>query len=148
MPARKAPWWDKLIYAATSFCFLALFATGLFHVIVLRERMTGYLLYFHVTVGGVFAVCLLALTMIWAEHNRFEGAGSAERFTTGQKFCFWTAITLGLVSLVAVLLCMVPLFGLEGLEWLYQVHRYSAFIMAIAALWHTCIGFAGRKNRK
>ena len=143
----------KLIYLLTLLCFVVLVITGFYPPLILGESICGYLLMAHVTAAGVFAVCITALTIMWADNCRFDknywpwllrivrhepaNNSAAEKYEPGLKVCFWIIIVLSLSLILSSLLAMFSLFGTEGQKVLLQLHRYCAILMVLAAVLHT-----------
>src|SRR5687768_2888918 len=83
---------ERLIYWAFLFAVL-LQAASSFGMIVVGERMHGWMLILHMSVAGLFAVTLTALALLWAEQSTFYRASIAdERFFTGEKIAFWLTV--------------------------------------------------------
>jgi len=148
----------KLVYLLALLCFLVLAITSFYPVLVLRESIHGYWLMLHATFAPVFAICLAVLAVMWAGNCCFNKSDwpwlqrILERVTPvkrvgeepsnkcpglGQKITFWLIIVLALPVILSVVLSMFPFFGTDGQEFLLNLHRYSALLLALAAIVHT-----------
>lgn len=133
-PATRYNLWEKLVHLGLTFSFLSLAITGFWPALLNHAPLGGYLLMIHVTLGGVFAGCLAAMTLTWAAANRF--APDAPRFDLSEKFFFWLIALLGLIAVMTMMLSMIPLFGSDGLNLLNELHRYTALAMVVATIIH------------
>jgi len=148
----------KLVYLLALLCFLVLAITSFYPVLVLRESIHGYWLMLHATFAPVFAACLAVLAVMWAGNCCFNKSDwpwlqrILERVTLvkrvgeepsnkcpglGQKITFWLIVLLALPVILSVVLSMFPFFGTDGQEFLLNLHRYSALLLALAAIVHT-----------
>jgi len=152
----------RLIYLLALLCFVVLVITGFYPVLVYGEHLSGFLLMLHATFAPVFAACLAVLVVFWADNCRFDknywpwlqrvlgreavnkaGVKKYEpRPSDGlgellRKICFWLIILLALPVILSVVLSMFPFFGTDGQEFLLNLHRYSALLLALAAIVHT-----------
>lgn len=149
---RRYNLWERLVHLVATVSFLVLAGTGFWPVIVCGAKMTGYIMMAHVTFGGIFAASLAVAAVIWAEDHRFAaGDGKwirrggyctgrddlpAGRFDAGQKILFWMTAAIGVVVIVTPVLCMLKLFGTDGQEMLYEIHRYCSLLLTIVVLKH------------
>jgi len=130
--------WGKLIYLAiyvvTGGSLAVLALSGFSATIGWGGPMSGYLLMLHCTAAPVFCVFLAALGIIQAEKNRFV----KEDFQPGKceagwrKIFFWLTMLLGIPLILSMVISMLPIFGTEGQEFLYHLHRWSALAFLIA----------------
>lgn len=148
----------KLIYWGALICFFVLVVTGFAQRLLLGEAISGFWLMLHATCAPVFAICLAFLALIWAprcvfrcgdwpwleglirriirlEADSEEPAG--EGFNLGQKITFWLVVVLALPLILSIVSSMFPLVGTHGQELLLDAHRYSALLLALAAIVHT-----------
>ena len=144
----------KLVYLLVMLCFVILVFTGFYSSLVLGGRLCGYLLMVHTTAAGIFAGCLAFLVLVWAHRYRFNEddwpwlvslirreaakkkilSGSSELV---QKICFWLIAVLALPVILSIILSMFAFFGTDAQEFLLNLHRYSALLLALAAIVHT-----------
>ena len=141
---------SKLAYLVGVLSFSALLITGFFPCLVLGQTISGYWLMVHVSAGGIFAVCLAFMTVMFAEQCRFDrsdcsrlqklfGKESVERqdiikFTSGLKISFWLIILLALPVILSIIMSMLGIAGTHGQELLMQLHRYCALPLAVIAV--------------
>ena len=151
--------WERFIHLITLLSFAALGITGFVSVIGLGSRLSGWLLFVHLTAAPVFAVGMIAITLRWAEDCRFEicdcewakkfggylgykGEVPAGRFNGGQKGFFWAIICLGILCMLSGALRMFPIILSQYQGIVYQVHRYSSLLLVIFVIVHIYLGTA------
>lgn len=143
----------KLVYLLALLAFVVLVINGFYSSLILAGPISGYLLILQTTAGGVFAVCLAILAVMWAHNCRLDknywpwltrllqhqpaNTTAPAKYELCQKICFWLIIFLALPLILSIILSMFPLFGTEGQTCLLQLHRYSALILALIAIIHT-----------
>jgi hypothetical protein len=127
-----------------SFCLLA--ASGFLFALLGSHRLFGVFLLLHVTLGGVFAVCLPLTVILWARYYMFdtgnpgqvEGPSTSEEKPGQQwqwkKIFFWTFMVSGFFLIVSALTLMLPYFSLIAQLDLFEVHRYSALVSLLSAV--------------
>ena len=147
----------KLVYLVTGVCFLVLTITGFYPVLIKGEHISGYLMMVHATFAPLFAVCLAALAVMWAQRCRFEdgdcpvtkrlvqwltGCQEPEQKAktggacVGQKVFFWLLIVLALPLILSIVVSMFPLLGTHWQEILLAVHRYVAGAFVVVGVLH------------
>jgi len=148
---------ERVAHGTALVSFVVVAATGFWAVIVACDALRGWWWVAHVGAGGVFAVALGALALLWAADCRFvrhdwtwtkclggylggRGAPPAGRFNGGQKAFFWAAVALGMLTLSSGLLLIVPVFASATQEWVYECHRYAALLFVIAVIGHAYLG--------
>lgn len=133
-----------IICLGISFCFLA--ASGFPFALLSAQRLYGIFLLLHVTLGGVFAVCLPLVLILRARHYSFDtegpefgqaasspgGKGTAH--TPWPKIFFWIFMASGLCLIITALTLMLPHFSLVTQLDLFEVHRYSALVSLLSAI--------------
>jgi len=141
----------KLVYLLALLCFVVLAVTGFFPTLILGEHLSGYLLMVHATFAPVFAGCVAVLSVMWAHNCRFtknnlqqealtkttDSATGSEKCKIGQKISFWLIVSLTVPLILSIVASMFPLFGTDIQKLLLNLHRYSALLLAIAAIVHT-----------
>lgn len=143
----------RLIYLLALLCFIILVITGFYRPLVLGESIGGYWLMVHATAAPVFAACLAVLAVMWAHNCRFEKGDwpwlqrlvqqQAPDKTVDQSYglvrriCFWLIILMALPVILSIVLSMFRFFGTAGQEFLINLHRYSALVLAVVIIVHT-----------
>jgi cytochrome b subunit of formate dehydrogenase len=141
-----------LVYLVALVCFVVLVITGFYPVVFLGEHLSGYLLMVHATFAPVFAGCLAVLALMWADNCRFEkndwpwlqkllrreaaAKPAGTKCQLGQKICFWLIVLVALLVILSIVLGMLLPFGTGGQEFLLNLHRYSALLLAAVAILH------------
>ncbi len=127
-----------------SFCFLA--ASGFLFSLLSSQRLYGFILLLHVTVGGLFAVCLSLATILRAQHYRLDAENikrDKDSQVIGRKssfliswptLFFWASVASGLCLIITALASMLPYFTLNSQLDLFEVHRYSALVALLSAI--------------
>jgi hypothetical protein len=123
----------RLVYLLALLCFLILVITSFYPVVVLKESIHGYWLILHAVFAPVFVICLSVLAIMWAGNCSFN----KNDWSPMQKICFWLIIILAPLTILSIVLSMFSLFGTKGQEFLLQVHRYSALLLALIVIVHT-----------
>lgn len=153
----------KLVYLLALLCFVVLVVNGFYSSLVLAEPISGYWIMLQTTVGGVFTVCIAVLAVMWAHNCRLDknylpwltnllrhqpaNTAAPEKYELCQKVCFWLIVFLALPLILSIILSMFPLFGTEGQKFLLQLHRYSALLLALAAILHTYLLIRTQMNK-
>ena len=135
-PAARGGLWSRLVYAATALSFLVLAVTGFTPAVVWQTRLGGYWLMVHTVFGAVFGVCLTLLVLTWAGERRVGAAARA---------AFWLVATLGLGSLMTMMLGTVPWFGQEGMAVLFELHRWTGVVLTMAMIVHGYLRVLARR---
>ena len=136
---RKLGFLELLIFVITSLSLFGLTVSGFYSSIILNNPMSGYLLLGHVSIGVVFVLSIVFLSVLWAEASNVKEYNSTASksdedgkscslkiFSSCKKFFFWSFLTSSLVATLAILLSMMPIFGTQGLDILYEIHRWFA----------------------
>jgi len=147
----------KLVYLLALLCFVVLAVNGFYAALVLGKSISGYWIMLQTTAGGVFAVCLAVLAVMWARNCRFNQSDwpwfgrIVQRVTLvkstgeetqrkssglGQKIAFWLIIILALPLILSIILSMFTLFGTYWQELLLGIHRYTALVFALVGIVH------------
>ena len=146
----------KLVYLLALLCFCVLAVNGFYAAVVLGKSVSGYWIMLQTTAGGVFAVCVAILTVMWARRHRFNESDwpglqrilkriirlktanniPAGKSRLGQKITFWLLVVLALPLILSMVSSMFTLFGTYWQKLLLELHRYSALLFAMAAIVH------------
>ncbi len=137
-----------------AFSFAILFLTG-FTPLVSGVRLQGYLLMLHATFAPVFLVCAMVVVLggaaqycftakdgeILSKPAEYKGGLGGILTDTGiaAKACFWILAIMTLPLTLSMVLSMLPLFGTDMQEFLFEAHRWSALIFAAFAIFELYI---------
>ena len=147
----------KLVYLLALLCFVVLAVNGFYAVLVLEKSISGYWIMLQTTAGGVFAVCLAVLAVMWAQKCRLNQSDCpllqrvlqrvirlktaseplCKSSRLGQKIAFWLIIFLALPLILSIVLSMFPFFGTHWQEFLISTHRWTALVFAVVVIVHT-----------
>ena len=132
-----------------AFSFALLFLTG-FAPVVSGDRLHGYMLMLHASFAPVFIVCAMVVVLGGAAQYCFSskdcellsrpadykgGLGGILTDTgIAAKACFWVLAIMTLPLTLSMVFSMLPLFGTEIQELLFEAHRWSALIFAAFAI--------------
>lgn len=140
----------KLVYLLVLLCFLVLVVTGFYPALVLQKPIYGYWLVLHATFAPVFAICLAVLAVMWAENCIFTKDDWLFLRSRGnellRKICFWLVVLLALPVILSIALSMFKIFGTQGQDFLLQLHRYGALLLALAIIVHTYLTIRSRMD--
>jgi hypothetical protein len=125
---------ERLIYLVFLVALLLQALSSFGMLLVGEPRMHGWMLILHMSVAGLFAVTLTALAILWAEQATFGRPEADNRFFTGEKVAFWLTLVAGLATILSAMLGMMSWFGTPGQLALLNVHRYSALVLLICAI--------------
>ena len=131
--------------------FSVLLFTG-FGPLLFGLRLHGYLLMIHATFAPVFIASVAFIAVTSAEQYAFNeidleqipcpgckpGKPTVGCCLTdtglGAKLGFWILLVMSLPVTLSMVLSMLPLFGPEGQDFLFQAHRWSALIFALTLI--------------
>jgi hypothetical protein len=126
--------------------FLYLAASGFFFAIFIPRGLFGYPLVGHVMAGGLFAVCL-TIIVLFKGRNFISVPKPASLSLTlidprkmgitparVKIWAFWLFALAGILLAVSAVLPMLPLLRTPGQEFMFEFHRYSAILSALAAM--------------
>lgn len=156
----------KLVYLLALLCFCVLAVNGFYAAVVLGKSVSGYWIMLQTTAGGVFAVCVAILAVMWARRHRFNESDwpglqrilkriirlktanniPAGKSRLGQKITFWLLVVLALPLILSMVSSMFTLFGTYWQELLLEVHRYSALLFALVAIVHIYLVIRARMS--
>ena len=135
-------WLDVCFYGS----FLYLAASGFFFGIFIPRGLFGYPLVGHVMAGALFAVCLAIIVLFKGRDfiavpkpaslslsllNPRKMGISAPRV---RLWAFWLFAAAGFLLTLSALLPMLPLLRTAGQRFMFEFHRYSAVLSALAAM--------------
>lgn len=133
-----------IICLGLSFCFQA--ASGFPFALLSAQRLYGIFLLLHVTLGGVFALCLPLALISRARHYSFDTeypehpraastpGGKSTSSRLWLKIFFWLFVASGLCLILTALTLMLPYFTLVAQLDLFEIHRYSALVSLLSAI--------------
>ncbi|MGA2069907.1 MAG: cytochrome b/b6 domain-containing protein [Sedimentisphaerales bacterium] len=154
----------KLVFLLAILCFVVLVVTGFVPNIFLEKSITGWWLMIHATFAPIFAACLAALAVLWADKNRLDknywpwwlnrallrqpgSTTPAEKYELGLKISFWTILVLSLPMILSAVLGTFALFGTDGQRVLLQIHRYSTLLLSLFAIIYLELAALTEMNR-
>jgi len=115
-------------------------ATGFSALLTKNNEMTGDRLMLHMSAAPAFALGAVAITLFWAHRNRFAAADWSRLTSAGtwavplRKLFFWLGVALTVPTMVSIVAAMFPLFGADGQQDLFRIHRCCAPLLAAAGL--------------
>ena len=141
----RLPVLERWLYICFYGSFAYLAASGFFFAIFVPRGLFGYPLVAHVMAGGLFAACLAVIVLFKGRNfisvpepvnlslalldPRKMGITAAR-----VKFAaFWLFVLAGFLLALTALLPMLPLLRTAGHEFMFEFHRYSALVSAVAA---------------
>jgi len=148
---------ERFLHLVTLAGFVTMCVSGLTPVIAEGAVVRGWYWLIHVAAAPVFIAGLVSLLASWAMDCRFQRHdwewakkfggylwgdkhAPADRFNAGQKAYLWAVALLSLLVLLSGLGRVVPVFDAEGQDVVYQIHRYSALLLVLAAITHLYLG--------
>ena len=117
---------EWLIYLLFLLALAAMALSGIL-MLAIGQRMERWMLILHMSFAPLFALCIMALALLWAETN------ASDRAAAGARIAFWLVLLSGFVTIVTALLGMMTWFGSTGQEVLLNLHRTSSMVLLIAA---------------
>ena len=133
-----------IICLGISFCFLA--TSGFIFSLLSSQRLYGFILLLHVTVGGLFAICLSLATIMRARHYSLDtenirqdknaqiSGGKSTFQISWQTIFFWIFVASGLCLIISALTLMLPYFTVNVQLDMFEIHRYSALVSLLSAI--------------
>ena len=136
-PQRRARGSDTAAVRGAQWLIYVLFLVALVGMVLssivmlaIGQRMHHWMLILHMSLAPLFAICVTALAVLWAEGN-----ASPLRTTAGERVAFWLVVLAGFVTIASAMLGMMPWFGSNGQETLLNLHRVSAMVLMVAAVY-------------
>jgi len=148
----------KLVYLLAVVCFLVLFVTGFYALLVRGEHISGYFMMIHATFAPIFALCLAILAVTWAGQYSFTMQDCPwvsrllRRVTRLHiladdrpwqcsilvyKAAFWLLMLLALPLILSIVISMFHLLGTDWQGITLALHRWIALVFVIVAIIHT-----------
>lgn len=140
----------KLVFLVAMFCFAVLVVTGFMPMIFLGKLITSWWLMIHATFAPIFAACIAALAVLWAEKNRLDknywpwlnralqrqpkSTTPPEKYELALKISFWAILVLSLPMILSAILGTFPLLCTYWEGVLLQVHRYNTLLLSLFAI--------------
>jgi hypothetical protein len=145
LPLWRLPDLEKWLYIGFYGSFAYLAASGFFFAIFVPRGLFGFPLVGHVMAGGLFAACLAVILIVKGRYfisvpkpvnlglalldPRKMGITAAQV----KLAAFWLFVLAGFLLALTALLPMLPLLRTAGQNFMFEFHRYSAIISAVAA---------------
>ncbi|TWT78980.1 hypothetical protein CA13_03770 [Planctomycetes bacterium CA13] len=97
------------------------------------SHLMGNTLLVHMMASGVLVFVLPALAVLWLMRTFCigEAVGSASQL---ENIGFWATVVTGLLAIVTVFVCMLPVASTESMHLLVSIHAYAGFAMVPAVL--------------
>lgn len=145
LPLWRLPVLEKWLFVCLYGSFAYLAASGFFFAVFVPRGLFGYPLVGHVMAGGLFAACL-AVIVIFKGRNFISVPKPASLSLTlldprrmgitaarVKIAAFWLFVAAGFLLTLSALLPMLPLLRTAGQKLMFEFHRYSALVSAVAA---------------
>ncbi|MGZ5439149.1 MAG: hypothetical protein ACXWFJ_04825 [Candidatus Aminicenantales bacterium] len=146
LPVWREPVLEKWLYICFYGSFLYLAASGFFFAIFIPRGLFGYPLVGHVMAGGLFAVCLTIIVLF--KGRDFISVPKPASLSLAlldirkmgitparvKLWAFWLFAAAGFLLTLSALLPMLPLLRTGGQRFMFEFHRYSALVSAMAAM--------------
>ncbi len=114
------------IRTATIICFVILFITAFYPIVIQKQMISEFFLMAHVTFGVAFAVAFTLVVIVSIKQNKFgDGSGNLLK-----KICFWASLPIVIVTMGSIVLCMFKLFSTQSQLLLTDIHRYSGLVIS------------------
>ncbi len=146
LPLWRTPALERWLYLGFTGSFLYLAASGFFFGIFIPRGLFGYPLVGHVMAGGLFAVCLTIIVLFKGRDFITVPKPASLSLTLldprkmgitpgrVRLWAFWLFAAAGFLLTLTALLPMLPLLRTAGQKLLFELHRYSALVSAVAAI--------------
>lgn len=153
----------KLAFLLALLCFAVLVVTGFTPIISTGKSITRWWLMIHATFAPVFAACLAALAVLWADKNRLDknyypwlnralqrqpkSTTPPEKYELCLKISFWLILLLSLPMIFSAILSAFAWFGTDWQGILLQIHRYSTLLLSLFAIIYLYLAALTEMNR-
>jgi len=146
LPLWREPALEKWLYVCFYGSFLYLAASGFFFGIFIPRGLFGYPLVGHVMAGGLFAVCLTIIVLFKGRDfiTVPKPASLSLSLLDPRKmgitparvklWAFWVFAAAGVLLTLSALVPMLPLLRTAGQRFMFDFHRCSALVSAVAAM--------------
>lgn len=120
-------WIDRLFLIALVAIIFVLTATAL--PVLGGGHLEGPMLLLHMMASGALVIVLpiFGLYFLTRSIDRFKSGGL-------QRLGFWSLLITGLLTIVTVFVCMLPIPSTETMHELIEVHGYAGFAMVPAVV--------------
>lgn len=145
LPLWRLPVLEKWLFVCLYGSFAYLAASGFFFAVFVPRGLYGYPLVGHVMAGGLFAASLTVI-VIFKGRNFISVPKPASLSLTlldprrmgitaarVKIAAFWLFVAAGFLLTLSALLPMLPLLRTAGQKLMFEFHRYSALVSAVAA---------------
>lgn len=145
LPLWRQPNLEKWLYLGFYGSFAYLAASGFFFAIFVPRGLYGFPLVGHVMGGGLFAACLTVIVILKGRNfisvpkpvslspALFDPRKMGITAARIKLAAFWLFVLAGFLLALTALLPMLPLLRTAGQKFMFEFHRYSALVSAIAA---------------
>lgn len=135
---RPNPPRQRWIFLGMLLSFLYLALSGFVFAVFFSGPLRGIFLMAHVSLGGLFAVCLALVAFIRARVYDFGMDSDPRGAQTGRplfvsRLLFWVFVCSGLFLTLTALLMMLPWLAQPGHARILDLHRYSSLIAVLSA---------------
>jgi cytochrome b subunit of formate dehydrogenase len=142
-----------LLYFLAAVAVVVLATTGFLPYWIWGPHASGFSLVLHVAAAPVFAVCMTALTLLWAHRLRLDSVDLARlsrtaadsqgeetadtrpgATATANKLTFWALVLLSPLVMGSIILRMYPVFSTPGHQALLSLHLVSGLLFVLVAV--------------
>ena len=151
------------VYFLTLICFIILAVSGLIPFLISGQPLSGFLLLVHVATTPLFAVLMVVVALIWADTHRFdrknwrwikthllaksETTDDAGKNDLLKRIFFWLIVLFSML-LTSIVFSMYPIFDSVGQKFLLNFHKFSAIVLTVVVILHTCLLLTGGADTK
>jgi hypothetical protein len=120
-------WMDRIFLVALIAIIFVLTVTAL--PVLDGGHLEGPMLLLHMMASGALVIVLplFALFCLGRSISRFKSGGL-------QRLGYWSLVITGLLTIVTVFVCMLPLPSTETMHELIAIHGYAGFAMVPAVV--------------
>jgi hypothetical protein len=145
LPLWRLPILEKWLYIGLYGSFAYLAASGFFFAIFIPRGLYGFPLVGHVMAGGLFAACLALIVVFKGRYfisvpkpvnlslALFDPGKMGITADRVKLAAFWLFVLAGFLLALTALLPMLPILRTAGQKFMFEFHRYSALVSALAA---------------